>query len=112
MSDRRCEDCGEFFNHAMSTNKAGRVRHTHGIGPKPCERAAEVRAAMPALYGMTIQSAVEAQDRIGRFLTEVDDGTWNDPKALQGVLLDAYELTSQGVEAESRWRKSLLGAGS
>ena len=112
MSARVCENCGEptFFNHAMSSGGGGLPpgvwRHTHGYGPEACARAAVVREAMPVLYDMAIQSLVEIDEAIGRFVCGGEDEDWEDPKTLQRLLLDAYHLSSEGVRTEAWWRES------
>jgi hypothetical protein len=108
-----CDNCGEptFFNNAMSSSPRGNDtgwRHTHGYGPEACERAAEILKSMPVLYDMAIQSLVETEECLGRFVAQADDEEWEDPKALRRLLLDAYHLSSEGVRTEAAWRESAV----
>jgi hypothetical protein len=112
MSDQRCVACGEllFFNHSLSSAGGdlppGVWRYTHGYNAEACEMAANVREQMPVLYGMAIQSLVEIEEAIGRFVSGGEDEDWEDPKALQRLLLDAYHMASEGVRTEARWRET------
>ena len=110
MSDQRCEACGELtsFNHSLSAS--GRWGHACGFNDDACERAAEVREQMPVLYDMAIQSLVEIEEVLGQFVCRSDDADWEDPKALQRLIVDACHLSSEGVRTETRWRESLEGA--
>ena len=79
--------------------------HTHGPSVDACTRNAErATTDLPVDYTLLQQAVVAAGETIGRFQCESSDDEWNDPGALQHVLLSVDETLSRGLEGRRAYK--------